>query len=189
MQSFRQYRQFGQLVRESKDRRGISNALCKANDLEAQEDLANSATTSQGIGTPDENASKHPEANPQSPGSQNRASEVIPVDWEGPDDPSHPRNWSLAYRNWVFVILWLNVFAVDWASGADGQAGATIAQVFGVSEEAETLSPSLYTFGLATGSIFAGPIAETVGRNPVYVFSRCLHVVWLLGAALAPSFG
>lgn len=58
-----------------------------------------------------------------------------------------------------------------------------------MSEEAEALSPSLYTFGLALGSLFAGPIAETVGRNPVYVISRCFHVVWLVGAALAPNFG
>lgn len=80
-------------------------------------------------------------------------------------------------------------FAVDWASAADGQAGAAIAKEFHVSGEAESLSSSLYTFGLAAGSLFAGPIAETVGRNPVYVVSRCFHVIWLVGAALAPNFG
>lgn len=78
---------------------------------------------------------------------------------------------------------------MDWASPADGQTGARIARVFHISEEAEALSPSLYTFGLAFGSLFAGPIAETVGRNPVYVVSRCFHVVWLIGVALSPNFG
>ncbi|KAI9825539.1 MAG: hypothetical protein M1819_000531 [Sarea resinae] len=113
----------------------------------------------------------------------------IPVEWDGPNDPLNPRNWTLARRSWVFIILWINVFAVDWASSADSQAGKTIAKEFHVSEEAEALSPSLYTFGIAFGALFAGPIAETVGRNPIYVLSRCLHVVWLLGAALAPNFG
>ena len=115
--------------------------------------------------------------------------EPIIVGWDGSDDPSNPRNWSLARKIWVFIILWINVFAVDWAASADSQAASTISRKFHVSEEAESLSPSLYTFGLAAGSVFAAPIAETVGKNPIYVLSRCLHVVWLLGVALAPDFG
>lgn len=113
----------------------------------------------------------------------------IIVGWQGVEDPLNPRNWTLQRRAVIFCILWINVFAVDWASSADSQAGGVIAQQFHVSEEAEALSPSLYTFGLAAGSLLAGPIAETVGRNPVYVVSRCFHVVWLIGAALAPNFG
>ncbi|KAF2168806.1 hypothetical protein M409DRAFT_20823 [Zasmidium cellare ATCC 36951] len=113
----------------------------------------------------------------------------IIVGWEGPQDPLNPRNWSIARRCVIFAILWINVFAVDWASSADSQAGSKIAKQFHVSEEAEALSPSLYTFGLAIGSLAAGPIAETVGRNPVYVVSRIFHVLWLVGAALAPNFG
>ncbi|CAK3847358.1 efflux pump kojT [Lecanosticta acicola] len=115
--------------------------------------------------------------------------EAIIVGWDGVNDPLNPRNWSIWRRAAVFGVLWINVFAVDWASAADGQAGGRIAQVFHVSEEAESLSSSLYTFGIALGSLFAGPIAETVGRNPVYVVSRCFHVFWLVGAALAPNFG
>lgn len=113
----------------------------------------------------------------------------IIVGWEGPSDSLNPRNWTLTRRCFVFAILWINVFAVDWASAADGQTAARIAKVFHVSEEAEALSPSLYTFGLAVGSLFAGPTSETFGRNPVYVVSRIFHVCWLVGAALAPNFG
>lgn len=120
---------------------------------------------------------------------RNANQDPIVVGWEGPQDPLNPRNWTITRRCTIFAILWINVFAVDWASSADSQAGATIAEQFHVSEEAEALSPSLYTFGLALGSLFAGPISETVGRNPVYVISRCFHVVWLVGAALAPNFG
>ncbi|KAK5126147.1 hypothetical protein LTR85_011503 [Meristemomyces frigidus] len=114
---------------------------------------------------------------------------TILVRWEGQEDPLSPRNWSLARRVAVFSILWINVFAVDRASSADSQAGSRIAAAFHVSEEAEALSVSLYTFGLAAGSLLAGPIAETVSRNPIYVVSRCLHVAWLVGVALAPNFG
>lgn len=40
-------------------------------------------------------------------------------------------------------------------------------------------------FGIAIGAIFAGPISETVGRNPIYIGSRVLHLGFLLGTALA----
>lgn len=111
------------------------------------------------------------------------------VEWSGPDDPLSPRNWSQARRAAVFLIVWINVFAVDWAASADSQANARIAREFHVSEEAETLSPTLYTFGIALGALFAGPLAETVGRTPIYVFTRVLHVAMLIGVALAPNFG
>jgi MFS family permease len=111
------------------------------------------------------------------------------VEWDSPDDPLSPRNWSQARRAGVFLIVWINVFAVDWAASADSQANSKIAREFHVSEEAETLSPTLYTFGIALGALFAGPLAETVGRTPIYVVTRVLHVAMLLGVALAPNFG
>lgn len=171
MLSFRQYRQLGRRTEKF-------HADPSEDDEPAQRQKTIESLDSEA----------DPQGRTDSPESQDEQDGVILVEWEGPRDPLNPRNWSLAYRNWIFVILWINVFAVDWASSADSQTGSTISKVFGVSEEAEALSPSLYTFGLAAGSVFAGPIAETVGRNPVYVISRCFHVVWLLGAALAPNF-
>lgn len=167
MQSLRQFRQLGEHTKDLAKTKSESGASTRKDPESIVEKPAASDTTS----------------------DSDFKTDRILVEWEGPRDPLNPRNWSLAYRNWVFIILWINVFTVDWASSADSQAGSTIAKVFGVSEEAEALSPSLYTFGLAAGSVFAGPIAETVGRNPVYVISRVFHVVWLLGAALAPNFG
>jgi len=124
------------------------------------------------------------------PGSDEKPSEHhIIVEWESPDDPLNPRNWSQARRLSALLIIWINVFAVDWASSADSQTASKITKEFHVSDEAETLSPALYTLGVAVGSLFAGPISETVGRNPIYVGSRIVHVAWLLGVALAPNFG
>jgi len=39
--------------------------------------------------------------------------------------------------------------------------------------------------GIATGALFAGPIAE----SPIYIFSRCIHLAFILGPALAPNVG
>lgn len=83
----------------------------------------------------------------------------IMVNWDGPQDPHNPRNWPLLRRAGIFCIIWINVWALDWAGSADSQAASKIATQFHVSEEAETLSPALYTFGIGTGALFAGPIS------------------------------
>lgn len=84
------------------------------------------------------------------------------VEWDGPRDPANPRNWTLARRSFVLFILWINVFAMDWAGSADAQGNTKIADAFHVSEEAETLSPALYNFGIGIGALFAGPISGKV---------------------------
>lgn len=48
---------------------------------------------------------------------------------------------------------------------------------------------ALYVIGIATGALAAGTIAETVGRNPIYIVSRIFHLCFILGSALAPNLG
>lgn len=37
------------------------------------------------------------------------------------------------------------------------------------------------------GALFAGPLSETVGRNPVYFFSIVFYMLFILGAGLSNS--
>lgn len=113
----------------------------------------------------------------------------IIVDWDSPSDPSNPRNWALSRRLLALAIIWINVFALDFPSSEDSQASTQIASAFHVSAEAESLSPALYTLGVACGSLFAGPISESVGRNPIYVVSRIINVAFLAGCAFSPNAG
>lgn len=48
---------------------------------------------------------------------------------------------------------------------------------------------ALYVIGIAAGALFAGSVAETTGRNPIYIVSRCMHLAFILGSALAPHLG
>lgn len=170
MQSLIQYRSLRTAVAaQIQTGRVVNHSNAKHSVLEADPDATSSITTDS-LGKEESN-------------------EPIMVGWESETDPLNPRNWSLTRRCFIFAILWVNVFAVDWASSCDSQDGSKIAKQFHVSEEAEALSPSLYTFGLAVGSLFAGPLSETFGRNLNYVVSRIFHVLWLVGAALAPNFG
>lgn len=91
------------------------------------------------------------------------------VEWDGPDDYCNPRAWPLWKRSAILCLLWLNVWALDWAGSADSQASAKSSAEFHVIEEAETLSPALYNFGIGLGALFAGPIS---GKNDVSSSAR-----------------
>lgn len=73
--------------------------------------------------------------------------EDIIVGWESSTDALNPRQWSMTRRVIIFWVLWFNIFAVDWASGADSQVDDTIEKVFHVGSTEESLSASIYTFG------------------------------------------
>lgn len=70
------------------------------------------------------------------------------VGWESQTDALNPRQWTLVRRCVIFAVLWINVFAVDWASACDSQVDDTIEKVFEVGSTKESLSPSIYTFGM-----------------------------------------
>lgn len=42
--------------------------------------------------------------------------------------------------------------------------------------------------GFAIGSLFAGALSETFGRNVVYIVALSLYMVFIMGSALAPNF-
>lgn len=89
------------------------------------------------------------------------------VTWDSPDDEQNPRNWSLKRRSFILFVLWINVFALDWAGSGDSQESSKISADFHVSEEAETLSPALYNFGIGLGALFAGPISGNIAQRIV----------------------
>lgn len=73
--------------------------------------------------------------------------ENIIVGWESQTDALNPRQWTMTRRVIIFLVLWINILAVDWASACDSQVDDTIEKVFHVGSTEESLSPSIYTFG------------------------------------------
>ncbi|EQB52803.1 major facilitator superfamily transporter [Colletotrichum gloeosporioides Cg-14] len=112
---------------------------------------------------------------------------VFVVSWERPEDPSNPRNWSLARRVAVTIQVGLISTAVGAASGIDATALPQAAADFGVSEVTESLATGLYLVGIGLGSLIAGPFSETFGRNAVYLGSMFIFSTWIMAAALSPN--
>jgi DHA1 family multidrug resistance protein-like MFS transporter len=86
-------------------------------------------------------------------------------------------------------IVWLLVFTQGWVATCDSTVGKLAAKEYHVSPTAETVSTAIFMVGLSAGALFAGPLSETVGRNPMYLASTVLMMAFTLGAALAPNYG
>ncbi|GKU07575.1 unnamed protein product [Fusarium langsethiae] len=114
---------------------------------------------------------------------------VFVVNWEGPEDPLDPHNWSVGRR--IGVTLQISVIAlfVGAASGIDATVLPQASKSLGVSEVAESLATGLYLVGMGLGSLVAGPFSETFGRNAVYTVSMAIFMIWIMASALAPNFG
>ncbi|KAK3312627.1 major facilitator superfamily domain-containing protein [Apodospora peruviana] len=107
----------------------------------------------------------------------------------GDQDPLDPRNWPLLDRSKNIAILSFLIFSQGWAGAAESMANTKASQQFGVSKVAENLSTAMYLFGIGSGALFAGPVSETVGRNPTYLVATFCYLFFVLGCALTPTFG
>lgn len=106
----------------------------------------------------------------------------------GNTDPIDPRNWSLPSRSKNVAILSLLIFTQGLAGSADSPANKEASREFGVSQVAENLCTAMYLFGIGSGSLFAGPVSESIGRNPTYLVSTFIYLLFVLGSAQTPTF-
>jgi len=104
-------------------------------------------------------------------------------------DVFDPRNWSLLSRSKNVAILALLIFAQAWAGAADSMANSAASAEFHTSRVIQNLSTTMYLFGVGSGCLVVGPLSETIGRNPTYLISTLCFLFFVLGSALAKSFG
>ncbi|KAK3071894.1 hypothetical protein LTR53_007812 [Teratosphaeriaceae sp. CCFEE 6253] len=115
--------------------------------------------------------------------------DVFVVGYEGADDPNDPHNWSYRQRIPCTLLIAGIGCVVGLASAIDSSAIPQAAKEFGVSEVVESAATGLFLIGFGAGALFAGPISETVGRNPVYIVTLAIYMCFVLGSALAPNIG
>ncbi|PMD38384.1 MFS general substrate transporter [Hyaloscypha variabilis F] len=114
---------------------------------------------------------------------------VFVVGYESEKDTLNPHNWSYKTRILSTIMIASIGFIVGFASSIDSAALTQAAEEFGVSEVAESLATGLFLVGFGFGALFAGPISETVGRNPVYIVTLAVYMIWIMASALAPNLG
>lgn len=87
------------------------------------------------------------------------------VDWEGPDDPENPMNWS-SLKRWTHIML---VSAANFLSGiASSMFAPGVPALMEEFNSTNTILASfvvtIFVLGLATGPIVFAPLSEIYGR-------------------------
>jgi MFS family permease len=109
------------------------------------------------------------------------------IDWDGPDDPANPKNWSIGLRIYHTLLPALYGFSVSIGTSIYAPAVFDVQAKFNVSQSVAILGLSLFALGLALGPIVGAPISETRGRKAVYLVTLPLFLLFTMGAGLAQN--
>ncbi|RYP77991.1 hypothetical protein DL771_000850 [Monosporascus sp. 5C6A] len=79
------------------------------------------------------------------------------------------------------VLCNLLIFRGVWASAAEFDDEQPDQREFGTCKTAGNLTFIAYLFGIDSGPLFAGPLLESVGRNPTYLTSTFCYTLFIMG--------
>jgi len=113
------------------------------------------------------------------------------VDWDGPDDPQNPRNWSRAKRFFVTFEICFLTFSVYIGSAIYTPGLMSVMADFGVAQVPATLGLTLYVAGYGLGPIIWSPMSEIpqVGRLWVYIGTLFVFCCFQLPTVYSVNFG
>ncbi|KAF2117138.1 major facilitator superfamily domain-containing protein [Lophiotrema nucula] len=86
------------------------------------------------------------------------------VDWDGPNDPENPLNWTTLKKLALTGTVCLAVFILSFASSVFAPANEVTAQEYAVSRTVMSLSIALFIGGFTLGPLFFGPLSEMLGH-------------------------
>ncbi|KAG9186747.1 hypothetical protein G6011_09855 [Alternaria panax] len=89
------------------------------------------------------------------------------VDFNGPDNPLHAKNWAVRKKIFTAAMLGFATMTAAFAGSIFSTATRQISEKFAVGSVVATLGTSLYVLGFATGSILLAPFSELKGRRCV----------------------
>ncbi|KAL8738202.1 MAG: hypothetical protein Q9181_000973 [Wetmoreana brouardii] len=112
------------------------------------------------------------------------------VDWFGENDPENPMNWSTFKKVFVTFEICFLTFSVYIGSAIYTAGTESIMHDFGVSQVKATLGLTLFVAGYGIGPLLWAPLSEIplIGRNPVYITTLFVFVVFQVPTALATNF-
>lgn len=113
------------------------------------------------------------------------------VDWNGPDDPENPQNWSLPTRLFVTMLICILTFSIYIGSAIYTTGAEGVASQFDVSRTVAVIGLSLFVFGYGLGPMILAPFAEAppIGRMPVYILTHLIFLFLNFGVVYAQNIG
>jgi DHA1 family multidrug resistance protein-like MFS transporter len=109
------------------------------------------------------------------------------VEWDGPDDPENPMNFTTRRRWFMTASLGAMTFCITFASSVFSQATGATAELFEVSNEVMILGTSLFVLGFALGPLIWGPASELYGRKTPLFIGFSLFALFNIPVAVAQN--
>ncbi|PWN91349.1 MFS general substrate transporter [Acaromyces ingoldii] len=108
------------------------------------------------------------------------------VTWQE-GDAENPRNWSEAYKWFVFIVYCAQQFNANAISTLWTPGTQEAAKELGVSEVVMSLATAMYLFGFGVGPSLVSGAAERWGRKVVEAPPLALIAIFQIPTALAPN--
>ena len=100
------------------------------------------------------------------------------VDFDGPDDPYRPLNWSMRKKVITTALYGFTTMGATFASSVYSPAVGVVAADYGVGTEVSLLGLSLLLAGFGTGPLFWAPLSEVYGRKPAVLIPYFLAAIF-----------
>ncbi|GAA5943732.1 hypothetical protein JCM1841_002539 [Sporobolomyces salmonicolor] len=143
----------------------------------AKSELAKTASRRSGMDVVDPEEKAEEEAPP----------DVIWVDWDGPDDPANPLNWSKR-RKWLISsvgILFCSLVSLS-VSGYSISVSSVQSEL-SCSKEVAVLGVTLFTLTFGAAPLILAPLSEVYGRSFIYLVSAIGFTIWFIPQGLATN--
>ncbi|KAI0010542.1 putative MFS transporter [Xylariaceae sp. FL0662B] len=110
------------------------------------------------------------------------------VDWDGPDDPSNPRNWKMPFRMMHVALVSIFVLCSNLAATMFAPGATLLAQDFQIKNwTLQTFTVSIYVLGFAVGPLALAPMSELYGRLPCYHLANLIYFAFTIGCAVSSN--
>ncbi|KAF2225327.1 major facilitator superfamily domain-containing protein [Elsinoe ampelina] len=125
------------------------------------------------------------------PVDSEKGRDVTVIDWDGPNDPENPRNWSTPKKFFVTFEICLLTTGVYIGSAIYTPGLYGVMEQFRVSQLVALLGLCLFVAGYGLGPMVFAPMSEIpqIGRMPIYIITLIVFVVFQLGVIYARNIG
>lgn len=113
------------------------------------------------------------------------------IDWDGPNDPDYPLNWTTPKKVLVVIEIMLMTTITYMGPSIYTPGQEFIQSEFKVGHVTATLNLSLYVLGYGLGPIIFSPLSEiaSVGRQQIYIITFFCFAMFQIGCATVDNIG
>ncbi|KAI0309031.1 MFS polyamine transporter [Amylostereum chailletii] len=116
--------------------------------------------------------------------------DMLIVDWDGPNDPGNPRNWTM-FKKWrSALIVSAFTFISPVSSSMIAPCAQQLAHEFHIANSAVlAMTTSVFVLAYAFGPLILGPLSEIYGRSRVLQLANMWYFAWNLACGFAQNQG